>query len=523
MPVKKYIALSRVTNLKENIAYCNFDGYIFGDSYARDNFLAINGTEAEAISFLPNQVSETYDLFINSERNYIEFLLPQVLDVCSINSITVYDGNSTDTTIVRLDKKEIMCLLVGGIVKKYAKKMEFGLVPTYTNDKLSSFAKIDFNHFDTGSKTWLFILPGGCSTKFDFSVYKIIGELKKYGIKTVLLSLINCTVDVDELYFDEILQFNSLSQLVTKICEIEHEKIFYRGWMTEYSLGAFLSNNFSNVVVYLKDCFFSDPKIYKLLFGVGEEEFEALIEIFRNASVVASHYGDGQGAIWAKRYGVSHDKFLFLPEICEEERWLYPSRVYKDISIVHAGSLPPTSIPQEFFPTKPFFDDIKRITKKTDELFFACVVAEKVYDGIFGDTAFAYKDWLYEDLVNDQFSIVKGKDMDPKVIEKYQWGVFELSDHTSMEELIKFAIPSKFAFYLEAGLPIIVNKKISMLANIAEEFGIGLVFDNEEVIDLDERLKMSQEQYDGFVRRTVEYREKYHKNTSSAVAKLLNA
>ncbi len=139
MPVKKYIALSRVTNLKENIAYCNFDGYIFGDSYARDNFLAINGTEAEAISFLPNQVSETYDLFINSERNYIEFLLPQVLDVCSINSITVYDGNSTDTTIVRLDKKEIMCLLVGGIVKKYAKKMEFGLVPTYTNDKLSSF------------------------------------------------------------------------------------------------------------------------------------------------------------------------------------------------------------------------------------------------------------------------------------------------------------------------------------------------------------------------------------------------
>ena len=70
-----------------------------------------------------------------------------------------------------------------------------------------------------------------------------------------------------------------------------------------------------------------------------------------------------------------------------------------------------------------------------------------------------YRDLFYVDKFNKSFNICKGDNLNASTINSFDFGFFLLEYTTKNEYLNKYAIPSKFIFYLEAGIPMLINTK----------------------------------------------------------------
>lgn len=359
-------------------------------------------------------------------------------------------------------------------------------------------------------KTIVFIPPNGILKKQDFSLQRIAKHLSKdKNIKSILLYIGNEQDNQALEYFDEIIKVNSKKKLFKRLKNLEYSTIFSRSWMHAYPFSAQLVKKFDNVIVNIKDWNFATKEEYKFLFG-NDDDFDAIKYIFKNAKNVLSHFTKEQAKIWAKDYDVNKDKFLFFPEYCDDcnfEEKLVHFKNKNKITLVHAGTVPPSSKPEGFFMTKGLLRSAKKLTKQNISI--NLVIPPKSYEYLLKSNLH-YKDLLYENEFNDKFNIFKGKNLNASVLNKFDFGFFQLEYHTKNEYLNKYVVPSKFAFYLEAGIPIVINKKFKSLSKIVQKNNLGIVFSNSDLYNLDDKLrKITQKEYVGFLLSIKKFRNKF--------------
>lgn len=362
-------------------------------------------------------------------------------------------------------------------------------------------------------KTIVFIPPNGEIFVNDFSIQRICHNLKKKKqIKTILLKLDTIRGFEENFdYVDLVIDVKTQKELIKKLKEIKPDLIFHRSWMHAYSFAAKLVKKFDNVIVNIKDWEFASKKEYAIVFGEeATKDFKAIKYIMKNAKLILSHYTKEQAKIWAKKYKVNKKKFVFFPEFCNEENFFDKKVLDTDTyNIAFAGSLSPTSYPEEFFIAKPHLRSVRCLTKQNIDVSYVLV------EGSYAATQspkqrLLFQDVLYENQFNDKFHLVKGKQLDSSVLSAYHYGFFHLEDCVKKQNLTRYAVPSKFAFYLEAGLPMIINRKMKGLSKLVKKYGLGVVFDNNEIDDLAIKLKsISTKEYKGYISNINLFRKRF--------------
>lgn len=334
---------------------------------------------------------------------------------------------------------------------------------------------------------------------------------EKKQIKTILLKLDTIRGFEENFdYVDLVIDVKTQKELIKKLKEIKPDLIFHRSWMHAYSFAAKLVKKFDNVIVNIKDWEFASKKEYGIIFGEeATKDFKAIKYIMKSAKLILSHYTKEQAKIWAKKYKVNKKKFVFFPEFCNEENFCDKKVLDTDTyNIVFAGSLSPTSYPEEFFIAKPHLRSVRRLTKQNIDVSYVLV------EGSYAATQsprqrLLFQDVLYENQFNDKFHLVKGKQLDSSVLSSYHYGFFTLEYTTKNKTLNKYAIPSKFAFYLEAGIPMLINDQLKSLSCYVKKYQLGIVFGNDDLDRLDEILVNNQKNYGNFVKNIKKFRKKF--------------
>lgn len=361
-------------------------------------------------------------------------------------------------------------------------------------------------------KKIVFIPPNGKMFINDFSIQRL-GEYFKSNanIHTTLLKIDTLPSTTTIEYIDCIINVKSEDELFEQLKLLDYDVIFHRSWMLAYPFAATLVKKFDNVIVNIKDWNFSTQKEYKIIFGEkAVDDFKAIDYIFKNAKAILSHYTHEQAKIWAKQYNVNENKFIFFPEFCDEKNFYFRKKInYENPKLVFAGSIGPTSYPEEFSSDKSYVRVMKQLTKKGIHISY--VLPEGAYAGTQSPRRrLLFQDILYEDKFNSNFQIKKGETLNSLILADYHFGFFNIEHSLKCRYADKHAIASKFAFYLEAGLPIITNSKIQSLTTLIKTFGLGITISNKDVENLDIILKnITSEEYDKMRQNVEKFRENF--------------
>ena len=172
-------------------------------------------------------------------------------------------------------------------------------------------------------------------------------------------------------------------------------------------------------------------------------------------------------------------------------------------SVVFAGTFGPSVYPEQFYVSKDMYKTIHLITK--DELYLDYILPPKFYDNV---DSFTYQDFLFENNFNKFFNIKRGKELDNSIILEYGYGIFTpiINDRRS-NGIFKYAIPSKFSFYLEANLPMIVNKRMKSLSEIVLKNGLGIVVSNKDMLNIKSIIK--NQDYNSLIQNIIKYKKKF--------------
>ncbi|MCF6330053.1 MAG: hypothetical protein L3I99_00720 [Sulfurimonas sp.] len=352
----------------------------------------------------------------------------------------------------------------------------------------------------------VFIPPSGQFKKQDFSLQRIAKWLNEYDeIKTTLVH-IKPIFELDTTMFDKVIQKNNQAEIIPTLKTIKYNMIFHRTWMTNYEFAAELVKEFDSVSVNIKDWNFAPKDVYEFLYP-SFKDYEAIGYIFKNCNHILSHFTKKQAKLWAKEYDTKREKFIFFPEYCNKNSFnKKPVLKYKNIHLVYAGAISPSTKPEDYFPGKSHIRAIKSLTKQGINIDF--VLPQHIYDFTMKSVD-VFKDFIYEKEINKKFNIIKGKSLDSSVLNKYHFGFFELEASGLNHTLYKYALTSKFAFYLEAGLPMLINDKFVSMAKIIKEHKLGIVFNNNELENMSAVLDISQTEYDKFILNIQKYRKKF--------------
>lgn len=359
----------------------------------------------------------------------------------------------------------------------------------------------------TDKKTIVFIPPNGQTMLQDFSLQRIITFLlttNQYNI--IILSIPN------KLQNDPInslctnINIENTDKLFDKLRQLNYDYIFHRAWMHRYEFAAKLVQSFDNVIVNIKDWNFAPQEIYKIIFD-DDSDFKAIEIIFTKAHLILSHYTEEQINLWKKNYSITKNKFIFFPEKCNNTSFYRKNILYKNIKLVFAGTAIPTSYPEEYFPGKYNLKSIKKLTSQNISIDY--VIPESFYERMFNERKILYHDLIFESQTNNNFNLIKGKILNPSILKSYHFGVMELEASCKNKYLAKYAVMSKFAFYLESHLPILINEKFTAIAEIVEKHGIGIVFKNEDLNDFSKTLEISQKEYNNFLDNILIFRKTF--------------
>ncbi|MGB5793687.1 hypothetical protein [Poseidonibacter sp.] len=332
-------------------------------------------------------------------------------------------------------------------------------------------------------KTIIFIPPNGILKKHDFSLQRIANVLETDSTMKSVLIYIDNQQDNNIGHFDEIYKVNSKQELIEKIKEINYDIIFSRGWMHAYPFCAELVKKFDNVIVNIKDWNFATKEEYKFLFG-NDDDFDAIEYIFKNAKHILPHYTTQQAKLWLKEYQLEKDKFVFFPEYCNIVKNDISIKKFTN-SIVFAGAFSSSTYPKRFFVSKDMLKAIDVITKQKIKLTY--VLPPQFYDSL---DERLFKDYFYEDKFNKYFDLQRGKELDSSVLRKHKYAIFSpIINKKRNNKLFKYAVPSKFAFYLEANIPMIVNKKMKSLSSLVKNNNLGVVVSNKDMKNISKILE----------------------------------
>ena len=356
-------------------------------------------------------------------------------------------------------------------------------------------------------KKIILIPPDGTFQRRDYSLYRIAKWLKNNGINTTLLYIEKEFLEIDTRLFDSVVKKENLEDIVKHLEMHSYDKILHRSWMHSYDFSALLVEKFENVIINIKDWNFAPKNVYEFLFP-NSADHVSIEYIFQNAELILSHFTQEQSLLWAKEYKTDSSKFITFPEYCNSASFNEkPFLAYENIKLVYAGVISPTVYNEDYFPNKAHLRSIKKLTKEQISIDF--VMPEPVYEKMYTSEYFLYHDFMYEHEFNKYFSLVKGKILDASILNQYHFGFSELETSGLNHDLYKYAITSKFAFYLEAGLPILINKKFVSIARLVEKYQLGIVFSNDDLDYMTKVLSISQSKYDSFVENIAQYRKKF--------------
>jgi len=368
----------------------------------------------------------------------------------------------------------------------------------------------------------IIVPPNGENIAQDFALQRIVSFLKSKNLKTYLLQIDNKYNN--KMYTDYVINVNSRNEIIDYLKRNDFDLIIHRSWMHRYAFAAELAEEFDNIIVYIKDWHNYPKEKYKFIYKT-EEDFLGIEKLFKSGKQILTHFTDEQYKVWAERYNISGKYFSFFPEYCTKENFCINKQNQYDKynpTLVMAGTLSATSEPS-LIPGKSFYRKVKEITNCNIEV--NVVLLSKFYDLVQTDDR--YKDYMYEDMFNDYFSIKLGKEMDPTILEGYDFGIFNDTFYgcelINYAEHYEYAVISRLVLYLEAGLPIIVNKSMKAIANIVKEHKIGIIFEDGDVVEFDKIINLSQENYKQMVENVYTYREifSYNEETMKPILEML--
>ncbi|WP_151901319.1 hypothetical protein [Sulfurimonas hydrogeniphila] len=364
-------------------------------------------------------------------------------------------------------------------------------------------------------KTLIIVPPNGILKKQDFFIDRLVQFLFiKYKWKIILIILKEPSYMTTHKYFDKVLQVDTKDEILSIISKIDYTILISRGWMHAYAFSAEILKNFPNAIITLKDWNFSTREEYKFLFG-NDDDFKAIEYIFRYGKKILSHYTEEQAVIWSKIYKVNVDKFIFLPELTLYSNFNEKNTKFSNkLNLVYAGRISSTVLPGEIFPNKSHIYSIKKLTSESITISF--LIPKKNLDEMKTKREL-FIDFFYEDRFNNNFAILEGKDLDSKKLHGYHFGFFELFIDSKNEMLYKYAVVSKFAFYLEGALPILVHEKFVSMAKIVRDNNIGIVFSNDNFKDFASFLQMHKDQYEVFIENIKNFRKVFSFNNCNFV------
>ena len=356
--------------------------------------------------------------------------------------------------------------------------------------------------------TIILIPPNGSFKKQDFSLQRIAKWLNSNSkLKIILLYIENESFSPNLEVFNNTICVQNDKELFKAIDKIDYEYIFHRSWMGTYFFASKLVAKFDNVIVNIKDWNFAEQEVYDFLYPKSKD-YEAIEYIFKNADLVLSHFTQEQSRLWAHEYSCSEDKFIFFPEFCNPSSFIYRdySHERSRVNLVYAGKIPSTTLPEDYFPGKSHLRSIKQISNYDISIDF--VLPPTIYQDFFKEKK-KYMDFIYEDEMNKHFNLRSGGVLDSRVLNDYHFGFFELETTGKNVMLYKYAVTSKFAFYLEAGLPLLVNEKFESIAYYVKKYKIGIVFSNSDLDDMEKKLKITDDLYNSYQDNIKEFRTSF--------------
>jgi len=365
------------------------------------------------------------------------------------------------------------------------------------------------------------IPPGGRGHLMDFTLQRIVEILRSRGRRAIVVGIENrrglaglrAAYPLAAAVHEEA----DIPSLIDRVASLDYECVFYRGWMHDYALGGLLALLFENVVVSIKDWNFSSRKTYAFFFGEkAEDDFRGIDAIFRRSKKVVSHYTAAEASRWAREYGVEKNRFVFLPEFSTVLDLEVPSD-RDDMALVWAGTVPPSSFPAPYYIGKDMYRLVVDLGRQGVRVAF--VVPEGYYERMKKEK---YLDFFYEHAFNPNFEMIKGRNLDPRCIERFGYGIFPLYIGEATR-LTEYAVPSKLAFYLEANLPLIVNAKMRALSEIVSGEGIGIVVDDGDVATLGSILKEKQRVYADYVENVCRFKNEFYARFSGVLLEMLTA
>lgn len=508
--LKDYFITVPKTYIVKRESYIKNVKFLFAQEEDLKFFQANN---LETNCFLLQDLKNESVIILNNKLAYYQYIF---LKLDESHSIYMYNDKEIEnidenTNLTKISKKDAIYLnnshqaiFYDFLINEQQKKFLFKENGGEKYLELFSLA-IEDNIKDNIENNSVIVLipPGGNFNSIDFSLIRVARYLKSIGKKPILVAFkatnFKFTDDFEEIFLEQ-----DISSFIQRIASIKKEKIFYRGWMHNYAMGGFLVNYFQNVVVCIKDWNFANKQEYAFLFGEdGMYDFWGIEQIFQKATRVLSHYTKEEAKRWALEYDVEESKFLFFPEYCSKIDAQVPLD-RKMNHLVWAGSVPPTCKHEKHYVSKDLYKSMKAVSRKGTKIDF--VLPPSVYEAFMRNDGGIYDDYLYENEFNDNFNLVKGKELSSESIEKYTYGIFPLCYENKHERLFEYAIPSKFAFYLEANLPIIVNEKMKAIAKIVQENNLGIVITNQELDFFEEIISYNQKFYDIRVENVKKYK-----------------
>ncbi|NCO01828.1 MAG: hypothetical protein GW906_08345 [Epsilonproteobacteria bacterium] len=363
-----------------------------------------------------------------------------------------------------------------------------------------------------------FIPPSGIMVYQDSFFRRILKYFHKLDyVETYLISISNVDC-VNTFIVDYNITVSNYDELITFLKKEAFDLVIHRTWMHRYKFAGNLSKDVNNIVFYIKDWIdeIAQDK-YKFLFNTVND-YEGIKEIFENGNLILSHYATSYRNKLANTYNVSKEKFIFFPEYCNEENFVTKKLLHykksKNKKLLWIGGFVPTTGPQELGENKYHFETARTITGNNIKFHF--FLLKKRYDEVFNpENKLIWQDWLYEHQFNKNLKIKLGTIDRFEIFEKYNFAVVAglKYDKTALyQENYSEAVVSKLAFYMELGIPMIVNKRWSAIAKIVAENKLGIVISNKELKNLNTILNISKKEYKLMVENIYDFRKTYTYN-----------
>ncbi|NQY94603.1 MAG: hypothetical protein HRT43_10580, partial [Campylobacteraceae bacterium] len=360
------------------------------------------------------------------------------------------------------------------------------------------------------------IPPNGKLNIHDFVIYRLSQYLSNKNFSVYLIK-IDEESDQETLgFFEEIVNVKDINEIIDFLEKKSFDLIIHRCWMHAYPFAAILAPIFKNIIFYIKDWMQEiSQEEYKLVYNT-EDDYPAIRLLFASNKKILSHYSpEYVNKVWVEEYDIEKNNFIFFPEYTDTSKHFIRNNTSfekNNIKLLSLGRLGPTCHPKNISNNQLFLENIKLITSQ--QIHFHKMILKQTYNNVMKSPL--YLDYIYEDTINEYFNIIKGSEFNSNQLQDYHFGVYQLLDceeyNTKDSKSVLNAVVSKLVNYLEAGLPILVNKAYYYVPEIVSRYDIGIVISNEEVKSLQVKLNISQERYSQLVENVYKFRNEYSYN-----------